>query len=301
MELRQLKYFLKVAETLNFSVASKELFITQSTLSQQILNLERELDQQLFLRNSHEVLLTEAGQILVPMVRESLHNVDTLLLRLGELKNLMCGELNIGVTFSFSSMIAETVIDFQKRYPQVKLNVCYSSMADLIGRLRNHELDLVLAFKPNHQDEHVESQVLFVGRLAAVVNERHPLARKQSITLQELSHYCLALPAIGMQARNSFEKLLEKANLQLKVRTEMNNVGLLFKIVRQSNYVTILSEATVIDETGLRAIPIDAPENHMEGCIHTLRDSYTKNSAREFILMLNQCTAILKNSVLQGF
>ena len=61
MEIRQLKYFLKLAETLNFSKASRELFITQSTLSQQILNLERELDQQLFIRNSHEVVLTEAG------------------------------------------------------------------------------------------------------------------------------------------------------------------------------------------------------------------------------------------------
>jgi DNA-binding transcriptional LysR family regulator len=67
MELRQLKYFLRVAETLNFSVAARELFITQSTLSQQILNLEHELDQQLFERNSHEVLLTESGLLLVSL------------------------------------------------------------------------------------------------------------------------------------------------------------------------------------------------------------------------------------------
>lgn len=300
MELRQLKYFLKVAETLNFSVASKELFITQSTLSQQILNLEHELDQQLFLRNSHEVLLTEAGRMLVPLARECLYDADSLLHRVQELKQMLTGELNIGVTYSFSSMIAETVIDFQKHYPQVKLNICYASMTELINRLCSHELDLVLAFKPNHQDEHVESRVLFVGRLAAVVNERHPLSKKQSVKLQELSHYCLALPAIGMQARSAFEKLIENKDLQLKVRAEMNYVSLLFKIVRQSSYVTILSEATVIDEIGLRAIPIDAPENHMEGCIHTLRDSYTKNSAREFIRMLSQCTAILKNSVLRG-
>ena len=69
MELRQLKYFLKVAETLNFSSASKELFITQSTLSQQIIQLERELDQKLFQRNSHEVMLTEAGHTLLPLAR----------------------------------------------------------------------------------------------------------------------------------------------------------------------------------------------------------------------------------------
>ena len=134
MEIRQLKYFLKLAETLNFSEASRELFITQSTLSQQILNLERELDQQLFIRNSHEVVLTEAGQMLVTMARESIHAVDNCLQRMQDLKHLLTGELNIGVTYSFSSIMAETMIDFLKKYPKVKLNVCYSSMAELIDK-----------------------------------------------------------------------------------------------------------------------------------------------------------------------
>ena len=87
MEIRQLKYFLELAETLNFSEASRELFITQSTLSQQILNLERELDQQLFIRNSHEVVLTEAGHLLVSMAHESIHAVDNCLQQMQELKH----------------------------------------------------------------------------------------------------------------------------------------------------------------------------------------------------------------------
>ena len=66
MELRQLRYFVKAAETLNFSEAAKGLYITQSTLSQQIRQLETELDVQLFQRNSHEVTLTEAGAELLP-------------------------------------------------------------------------------------------------------------------------------------------------------------------------------------------------------------------------------------------
>lgn len=66
MELRQLKYFVKVAETLNFSEAAKELFITQSTLSQQIKQLEAEINAQLLQRNSHGVALTEAGAELLP-------------------------------------------------------------------------------------------------------------------------------------------------------------------------------------------------------------------------------------------
>lgn len=77
MELRQLRYFVKAAETLNFSEAAKGLFITQSTLSQQIRQLETELDAQLFQRNSHEVTLTEAGTELLPYAKETLYAADT--------------------------------------------------------------------------------------------------------------------------------------------------------------------------------------------------------------------------------
>ena len=73
MELRQLKYFVKIAELLNFSDASKALFVTQSTLSQQIKQLEQELGSQLFQRSSHRVGLTEAGSELLPLARATLH------------------------------------------------------------------------------------------------------------------------------------------------------------------------------------------------------------------------------------
>ncbi len=86
---------------------------------------------------------------------------------------------------------------------------------------------------------------------------------------------------------------------------ENDERGLLFKFVRQTKYVTVLSESTVIDETGLVAIPVigsgstvaDGAEgfkNEMEGCIHTLKNGYQKASAREFIHMLHQSTAIWK-------
>lgn len=230
MEIRQLKYFLKLAETLNFSEASRELFITQSTLSQQILNLEREIDQQLFIRNSHEVVLTEAGQMLVTMARESIHAVDNCLQRMQDLKHLLTGQLNIGVTYSFSSIMAETMIDFLKKYPKVKLNVCYSSMAELIDKLQRHELDFVLAFKPTEHNEHIESQVLFNNRLAAIVNDRHTLAKEKSITLEQLERYCLAMPAKGLQARNAFDKVTGHTDHHYKIKVEINTIGLLFNL-----------------------------------------------------------------------
>lgn len=294
MELRQLKYFLKVAETLNFSSASKELFITQSTLSQQIIQLERELDQKLFQRNSHEVMLTEAGHTLLPLARDTVNSANTCVLRLQELKSLLTGELNIGVTFSFCSIATETLMDFLKKYPNVKLNVCYASMEELMDKLVRHELDFVLAFRPSVRDEHVESHVLFNNRLAAIVNEQHPIAKYKSVTFGDIDRFDFALPAKGMQARNALEKTLANTGHHFKVKIEMNNVHLLFKVIRESNYITILSESTVIDERELVAVPLDVPENDMEGCIHVLKNSYMKVSAREFIRMLGS-SSVMRN------
>ncbi|MBQ8096757.1 MAG: LysR family transcriptional regulator [Prevotella sp.] len=291
MEIRQLKSFVKLAETLNFSTAAKELFITQSTLSHQILQLENELQQPLFLRNSHEVSLTEAGQTLLPLAKETLHSADNCLLRLEELKNLEGGELNIGVTFSFASIMAETVTAFLRRYPHVKVNVTQSTMAELMTQLENHELDFVLAFKPSVANPKIDSQILFHHRLAAVVSERHALAGKKSVTFEELQRYDLVMSRRGTQARNVFDAAIAGSGYQYRIKVEMNMVYLLFKLLRESNYVTVLSESTVAYERGLRAVPVvdgDGREKQMEGCIHLLKNVYMKKSSKEFIRMLGE-------------
>ncbi len=291
MEIRQLKFFVKLAETLNFSTAAKELFITQSTLSHQILQLENELQQPLFLRNSHEVSLTEAGQTLLPLAKETLHSADNCLLRLEELKNLEGGELNIGVTFSFASIMAETVTAFLRRYPHVKVNVTQSTMAELMTQLENHELDFVLAFKPSVANPKIDSQILFHHRLAAVVSERHALAGKKSVTFEELQRYDLVMSRRGTQARNVFDAAIAGSGYQYRIKVEMNMVYLLFKLLRESNYVTVLSESTVAYERGLRAVLVvdgDGREKQMEGCIHLLKNVYMKKSSKEFIRMLGE-------------
>lgn len=291
MEIRQLRYFVKLAETLNFSAAAMELFITQSTLSHQILQLENELQQPLFLRNSHEVSLTEAGQTLLPLAKETLHSADNCLLRLDELKNLTGGELNIGVTFSFASIMAETVTAFLRQYPHVKVNATQSTMIELITQLENHELDFVLAFKPSVANPKIDSQILFHHRLAAVVSEHHALASRDFISLEELQRYDLIMSRKGTQARNVFDAAIAGTDYHYRIKVEMNMVYLLFKLLRESNYVTVLSESTVAYEQGLKAIPIvdnDARERQMEGCIHLLKNAYVKKSTKEFIRILSE-------------
>lgn len=148
MELRQLKYFVKTAELLNFSEAARNLYITQSTLSQQIKQLEAELGTQLFERNTHGVVLTESGEELLPYARKTLHTADSCVEHIRDIKNVVTGSLNIGVTYTFSPILTETLLSFMKLYPNVKLNIFYKTMEELMAMLDKRDLDFVLAFKP---------------------------------------------------------------------------------------------------------------------------------------------------------
>lgn len=298
MELRQIRYFLKLAELLNFSEASKALFITQSTLSQQIRQLENEFDTVLFERNSHEVSLTEAGEQFKQHARKVIIDADDCTQKMDDLKNMLTGELNIGVTFTFSPLLTETVLEFMKLYPHVRLNVFYKTMSELMDMLQRREVDFVLAFKPTDRNDKIESHVLFNNHLSVVVSEQHPLARRKSLNLDDLVLYDAAMPAHGLQARNSFEDMMHSVNSKLKIRTELNDVSILLKLIRQSKLITILAEATIHDEDGLVAIPLEMAGNDMEGCIHQLKQAYVKNSAREFYRLLSQSRAILKYSSL---
>lgn len=291
MELRQLKSFIKAAEMLSFSDAAKALNIAQSSLSQQIKQLEDELDVKLFLRNSHSIALTEAGKVMLPFALRTIHDAQTCTDRIRDLQKLLTGSLCIGVTYSFSPILTETVISFMKSYPHIKLNIIYEPMNKLMELLAKRQLDFVLAFKPTQPIAGVESHTLFQNRLSAVVSATHPLASKEKVTLSELEKYDLALPSKGLQARNAFDSIVNGSD-NFNIRIELNEVNILLKLIRQTRLVTVLAEDSIYNERDVKAIPIDIPENEMMGCVHILKDSYHKHSMKEFVRLLSESIAV---------
>lgn len=297
MELRQLRYFVKVAESLNFSEAAKALCITQSTLSQQIKQLEQEIDDQLFERNSHTMRLTEVGHDLLPYAKDTLQAAENCLNHLNDLQQLLTGSLDIGVTFTFSSILTEVLLSFIEKYPNVRVRVHYKSMAELMTMLTRREVDFVLAFKPTRPYKEIESHVIFGNRLSAIVSKTHPLACEETVTIRQLEQYSLALPSEALQARNALDDILSKSYCGLTACVEVNEVGMLLKLVKQSMLVTILSEASIHNEHDLRAIPLDVQENEVSGCIHVLRNVYRKKSAVRFMQMLRESSIVRHQNI----
>lgn len=292
MELRQLRAFIKAAETLNFTEAARTLCVTQSAFSQAIKTLEEELNVTLFHRNSHEVSLTQAGQELLPFARRTIQQADNCINRMNDLLKLNVGTLNVGVTHSFSMLLNETIMQYLKTYPGIKLHIYYRTMGELMEMLTKREVDFVLSFKPTKTFPQIESHLLFDNNLSVIVKKDHPLASQPYVAIRQLTQYPIALPSPGLQARNTLDAILFKRGMELNALIEMNSVNPLLQLVRNANLATVLSSAAIEAYPDLCAIPIDEPEATMTGSFHVLRESYKKEATKEFIRMLCETNAI---------
>lgn len=292
MELRQLKYFAKTAETLNFSEAARELFVTQSTLSQQIRSLEQELGVELFQRDSHSVSLTESGEHLLPIARRTLQDADLCFTQISDLKQMLSGVLNIGISYTFAPVLTEAVKVFNQSYPGVKLNIICQTMGRLMELLKHREVDFVLCFKPIKLDEEIESHILFDNQMSVILSKNHPLADQQSLKLSDLKMQKVALPGKENQVRCALEHFFPGVLDGMNVQVELNEINVLLDIIRATRMVSFMSEATLYQKEGLKAIPLDEPNTQMEGCVHTLKKSYRKKATEEFIRILSQTEAV---------
>ena len=112
-------------------------------------------------------------------------------------------------------------------------------------------------------------------------------AGDDKIRLADLERYPFAMPAKGLQARNTFDRIVEGLDYRFKVRLEINEVNVLVDLVRSSNMlVTVISEAAIARTPGIKALTLDQQGTSMEGSFHTLKNGYMKRATREFLRML---------------
>ena len=293
MEFRQLRYFVKVAELRSFSEASKALFISQSTLSQQIKQLEEELGVDLLVRDSRHVSMSDYGEQYLPYAKQVLKDVDTSAERMNDVRQLKIGTLNVGATYTFCPLLADTVRDYMKKYPGIKLKIYCRSMENLMEMLEHGQLDVALSYKPLQSYDDIDSHILFNSNLCVIAGKDNPVAKKERIRLAELENLPLVLPAKGLQARNAFDSLLYGQNFKFDVRLEINDLSMLLDMVSRTNLVTLLSGATIHSNKDFVAISLDHPHSEMQGSFHLLKGTYCKNATKEFMKMLVENNSFL--------
>ncbi|MEG4227426.1 LysR family transcriptional regulator [Microcoleus sp. N9_B2] len=187
MELRHLRYFIAVAEELNFTRAAEKLHIAQPPLSQQIQHLEAELGFQLFRRTKRTVVLTEAGQLFFEESQKILQQVDRAIQLGRQTSRGELGQLTIGFVSSAAHNVVPAILQaFRTRCPAVKLELHELTTNEQLQRLREGRIDIGFV-RPPVEEDGINSEIVFREPLIVALPETHPAADRAQVELRELS------------------------------------------------------------------------------------------------------------------
>ncbi len=286
MELRQLKYFITSADTLNFTEAARQCFITQSTLSQQIKQLETELGVQLFERIGKRVFLTETGRDFLPYARQTVADADYGVQRIKDMEDLKTGRLCIGTTFGLSALITDAIARFSEQYPEIHLEVMFLKQDELIEAVRERKVDFALTFEMMEKDDLLTEQPVKTYHLCAIVSDQNPLAQQATVSLRQLADYNICTPARGMNARRMFDSLTNKKGIELQPKLEINEIHTLLHLVRTGRWVAILVDSITHGEEGLCAVPLREAALPMPVVWLYPKDMYIRKAMQKFMELI---------------
>ena len=282
MELRQLKYFIAAAERSNFTEAASILNISQSTLSQQIKQLEIELGLPLFDRIAKRVLLTEAGKLFLPYALSTVRKSDDGREMITELNNIQAGSLTIGVTYGLSALLTQALVQFSELYPKVKIMVEFGTSDELLKLIAESKLDFALSFVPVRSSTNHISLPLFKSILSLVVHKDHSFASYPTLSISHLAGLPLVLPVKGYSIRSFLDKVLFEADIVPNVAIEVNDIDMLLKLADTGKWCTVLMKTSLFNYPSLVAIPFTGEGMERQATITWPVNVYRKKSADVF-------------------
>lgn len=259
MELRHLRYFLALAERLNFTQAAAQVHVTQSTLSHQIAQLESELGLKLFDRSDRRVTLSAAGELFLPKAIKALAEIDSGIALMNTPHKTLTGQLRIGTTPTLNmEVMPHCLALFSRDHPSMRVMVDENTGDGLIADLRAGRLDLVVAYRPFDLAGLV-FEALYTEEMVVVVNRQHPFARRKRLRMVELHQRELVLPPRKFTTRVQLDEAFEAAGAEPVISMETSSIAAMLKLVQQAPLATIVSRSALSEHLGLYAIPLEGP------------------------------------------
>lgn len=188
MDLRQIKYFLTVAEERNITKAAKKLHLSQPPLSRALIDLEKEFNCKLLIRGKRSITLTPEGLTLKRRGEQLITLTNMTKTEILNMEQGLSGTLYIGhVDSDGPTLIAEWISTFKKIYPNVTYNLWCGTVDDLTDRLKSGLIDLAITMSPSSSDT-IEGIKVFSEDWVAIIPSRHPLSKnkKPSVNVKEL-------------------------------------------------------------------------------------------------------------------
>lgn len=254
MEFRQLKYFVRIVELCSFSKAAQDLFIAQPALSNQISNLEKELNTQLLSRSVRGVTPTEAGKTLYRHAQAIIRQIEHLKYEVENESANPKGSVSIGIPTSVSNVLASPLIAAtQKRYPEIKLQIVESLSGHLEELVSTGRIEMSLLFSSPLTDSQKSDKATSFSLVKIPILEEElflqttaALSNKKMITLKAAAKLNFVLPGKSNATRQLIDLAFAKVGITPKVVTELDSLSTIQSVVEDGLGATILSLSAFI-------------------------------------------------------
>ena len=259
MDLRQLRYFVQVAQRQNFRRAGVDLRIAQSALTRHIKNLEGELDLLLFDRVSGRVSLTPAGRRLLERSQHILGEVDRLAEDVRTGADVPSGLVSLAAPPSIGRLLFSRIAGkFLKTYPRVTLSLVESWTANALGQLKRNEINLAIVSDPPPDPALVYTH-LFSEALYLVGDPDDARLKRRDISLRQLADFPLALTSRSNQSRQVLEMAAAQEGVALNVCLELESPTTLRQVLRNGAIYALVPHSSISLEAQanrLGAVPV---------------------------------------------
>ena len=249
MDLRQLEYFVRVAELGSFTRAAVELDVAQPALSRQVRLLEVELRQTLLLRNGRGAVPTEAGKVLLEHGRGILHQVQRARDDLGRLRGGLSGRVALGLPSSVARVLAVPLMRaFREAMPDAKLSISEALSAGLQEGLATGRLDIAVLYNAQPSRELdvvplIEEDLLLVRARPPGLHEDPPPG---PVTLADVARMPLVIPSRPNAIRLHVESALAAVGAKPNVALEIDGVSAILDLVLDGAGCAILSRNALL-------------------------------------------------------
>jgi DNA-binding transcriptional LysR family regulator len=287
MDLRQLSYFVAVAEEGQFTRASIRVSVAQPAVSAQIRRLERELGEPLFHRDQRSVRLTVAGEALLPHARAALAAAEEGRDTIASLRGVLHGRLRVGVAGPVDRRFAETLGDFHRAHPAVEIAFTQQHNEPLLKAVANCDVDAaIVGAGVQPLPPRVRTRVVATEPLVLAVHRGDPLSSRKTIALARLRGQPMITLAHGSGLRTVLENACRDAGFVPRIAAETGELGSLVELAAEGLGVAVVPSSAA-DRGDVAVLKITRPRLQRRTAL-AWNVTVTSPAGRAFLALANR-------------